>query len=130
VGKQKRAPFPHQAKYRAEDVLELVHGDICGSISPATPSGNHYFILLVDDASQYMWLKVLASKDGASAAIKQYQAASKAETGRKLWEYHSDRGGEFNSTEFASTMQSMVLGDSSQCRIHPNRTTSWKGGTR
>jgi transposase InsO family protein len=99
VGKQKWALFPHQAEYKAEDVLELVHGDICGPISLATPSGNRYFILLVDDASRYMWLKVLPGKDGASAVIKQYQAAAEAEMGASSG--HFDQiGGEFNSTEF------------------------------
>jgi hypothetical protein len=70
VGKQKRALFPRRVEYRAEEVLELVHGDICGLISPWTPSDNRYFIMLIDDASRYMWLKVLPSKDGVSAVIK------------------------------------------------------------
>jgi hypothetical protein len=63
VGKQRRASFPHQIDLRADQVLELVHGDICGPISPTTPSGNRYFILLVDDASRFMWIKVLANKN-------------------------------------------------------------------
>jgi hypothetical protein len=100
VGKQKRAPFPRQAEYRVEDVLELVHGDICGPISPETPSSNRYFILLIDAASRYMWLKVLPSKDGALAAIKHGQVAADLETGRKPWAFRSDRGTELNSTEF------------------------------
>jgi hypothetical protein len=58
VGKQHRASFPHQTDFRADQVLELVHGDICGPISPTTPSGNRYFILFVDDASRFLWLKV------------------------------------------------------------------------
>jgi hypothetical protein len=70
VGKQKRASFSRQAECRVDDVLEVVHGNICGPIAPATPNGNHYFILLVDDDSCFMWLKVLATKDGASAVIK------------------------------------------------------------
>jgi hypothetical protein len=45
VGKQRRASFPRQIDFRADQVLELVHGDIYGPISPTTPSGNHYFIL-------------------------------------------------------------------------------------
>jgi hypothetical protein len=47
--KQKRSSFPDQAKWRAEQVLELVHGDLCGPIEPVTPSGKSYFLLLVDD---------------------------------------------------------------------------------
>jgi hypothetical protein len=51
AGKHRRASFPCQGQYRAEEILELVHGDLCGPISPATPSGSHYFMLLVDDCS-------------------------------------------------------------------------------
>jgi hypothetical protein len=56
VSKQHRAPFLAQAKRRAKSVLELIHGDLCGPITPATPSGNKYFLLLVDDMSRYMWM--------------------------------------------------------------------------
>jgi hypothetical protein len=51
AGKHRRASFPCQGQYRAEEILELVHGDLCGPITPATPSGSHYFMLLVDDCS-------------------------------------------------------------------------------
>jgi hypothetical protein len=56
VGKQRRAPFPAQARRRVESALELVHGDLCGPVTPVTPSGNQYFLLLVDDMSRYMWV--------------------------------------------------------------------------
>lgn len=66
AGKHRRAPFPQHAEYRAERPLELVHGDLCSPISSATPSGNRYFILLVDDCSRFMWVKMLATKDCAA----------------------------------------------------------------
>lgn len=34
AGKHRRTPFPRQAQRRATDVLELLHGDICGPITP------------------------------------------------------------------------------------------------
>ena len=54
AGKQRRLPFPKAAKYRVADALELVHGDLCGPIMPATNGGRRYFLLLVDDRSHYM----------------------------------------------------------------------------
>jgi hypothetical protein len=63
IGKQRHTPFPAQAKRRAESVLELIGSDLCGPVTPATPSGNKYFLLLVDDMSRYMWLRFLSSKD-------------------------------------------------------------------
>jgi hypothetical protein len=62
VGKQKRSHFPDRAAWRAERALELAHGDLCGPISPATPSGNAHFLLLVNDRSRYMWVSTLVSK--------------------------------------------------------------------
>ncbi|KAK1670820.1 hypothetical protein QYE76_058979 [Lolium multiflorum] len=59
MDQQRSAPFP------CEEATELVHGDLCVEISPATPSGNKYFMLVVDDYSQYMWIVLLKSKDQA-----------------------------------------------------------------
>ena len=36
AGKQMRLPFPKATKYRMKDSLELIHGDLCGPITPAT----------------------------------------------------------------------------------------------
>jgi hypothetical protein len=41
--KHRRAPFPQQATRHATKSLELVHGDLCGLISPITPSGNSIY---------------------------------------------------------------------------------------
>jgi hypothetical protein len=56
AGKQRRTSFPQQAKKRATCLLDLVHGDLCGPITPATPGGRRYFLLLVDDQSRHMCL--------------------------------------------------------------------------
>jgi hypothetical protein len=100
IGKQRRASFPAQAKYRAKHAIDLVHGDLCGPVTPATPSGNKYFLLLVDDMSRFMWLRMLSSKDEAPTAIKNFKAAVEVETGRRLKTLRTDRGGEFTSVEF------------------------------
>jgi hypothetical protein len=47
-----------------------VHGDLCGPVTPATPRGRRYFLLLVDDLSSYMWVVVLGSKGEAADAIR------------------------------------------------------------
>jgi hypothetical protein len=93
VGKQQRSSFPAQARRRADSVLELVHRDLCGPITPATPSGNKYFLLLVDDMSRFMWIRLLSSKDQAPWVIKNFQAAVEVETGKKLMVLRTDRGG-------------------------------------
>jgi hypothetical protein len=56
--------------------LELVHGDLYGPVMPVTPGARRYFLLLVDDASCYMWAVLLPSKDATTDAIKKVQAKS------------------------------------------------------
>jgi hypothetical protein len=89
-----------KAEYRAERRLELVHGDLCGPISPATSRGNKYFLLHVDDLNRYMWVAAIPSKDRVVAAIKGIQARAEGESGLKLKALCTDRGGEFTVTEF------------------------------
>ena len=74
AGKQRLLSFPRKASFRAGDVLEVVQGDLCGPITPATHGGRRYFLLLVDDYSRFMWLHLLSSKDEAPTAIKEFQA--------------------------------------------------------
>jgi transposase InsO family protein len=100
--KQRRLPFPQQSSFRAKERLELVHGDMCGPVTPATPGGRRYFLLLVDDLSHYMWVVDLGSKGEATDAIRHAQAAAEAECGRKLRVMCTDNGGEFATAEFVS----------------------------
>jgi transposase InsO family protein len=100
--KQRQLPFPQQLSFRAMEWLELMHGDLCGLVTPATPGGRRYFLLLVDDLSRYMWVVVLGSKGETTNAIRNAQAAAEVECGRKLCMLRTDNGGEFMVAEFAS----------------------------
>jgi hypothetical protein len=95
--KDRRAPFPKQAKYRADKPLKLVHGDLCGPITPATLGGRRYILLLVDDAMRYMWTSFLAEKSSMPESIKRIQTATENKYGRKLRVFRTDNGGEFTS---------------------------------
>jgi hypothetical protein len=101
AGKQQHTSFPAKAEYQAERRLELVHGDLCGPISPTTPRGNKYFLLLVDDLSRYMWVAAIPSKDCAVDAIKDIQARAEGESSLKLKALRTNRGGELIAIEFA-----------------------------
>jgi hypothetical protein len=61
-------------------------------ISPATPGGRRHFLLLVDDKSRYMWVRLLSTKDEAPTVIKQWKACVEAETGRVLRVLRTDNG--------------------------------------
>lgn len=100
AGKQRHTPFPTEARERAADMLDLVHDDLCGPITPTTPSGSKYFLLLVDDMSHYMWLSLLGMKDQVVSTIQRFQAAAEVESCRRLKVLRTDCGGEFTSVQF------------------------------
>lgn len=100
MSKQTRRPFPSQAKYSATKILELIHADLCGSISPETTAGNKYFLLLVDDYSRIMWVYLLKCKDEALGAFKKFRVVVENKSDKKVKTLRRDRGGEFTSNEF------------------------------
>lgn len=102
LSKQTRRPFPVKSDFTAKDVLELIHGDLCGPISPPTPAGNKYFFLLVDDHSRMMWVYMLKTKDEALTAFKRYKVVIEKGTRQGIKVLRTDRGGEFCSREFVT----------------------------
>jgi transposase InsO family protein len=80
--------------------MELVHGDLCGPVTPATPSGNRFVFNLVDDLSRYMWLVVMRTKDQAMSVFMAFQAWAEVEAGSKLGTLRTDRGSEFMAHTF------------------------------
>jgi transposase InsO family protein len=95
--KQRWLPFPQQSSFRAKERLELVHGDLCGPVTPATPGGRRYFLLLIDDLSRYMWVVVLCRKGEVADAIRRAQATAEAKCGHKLRVLRNDNDDEFVS---------------------------------
>lgn len=100
MAKQTRTSFPRQTEFRAKKRLELIHGDLCGPISPPTAGENRYFLLLVDDFSRVMWTYMLKSKDEAFGAFKKFKTFVEKESGDKIKTFRTDRGGEFMSKNF------------------------------
>jgi hypothetical protein len=68
--KQRWLLFLQQSSFRAKECLELMHGDMCGPVTLATPGERCYFLMLIDDLSRYMWVVVLSSKGETADTIK------------------------------------------------------------
>ena len=55
-GNHHKSLFPTGGGARAEDVLDLVHTDVCGKLSPRSIGGAEYFVTFIDDKSRYVYL--------------------------------------------------------------------------
>ena len=100
--KQTRKPFPTATSYRATKALELIHGDLCGPITPPTAGRSRYIFVLIDDYSRYMWSILLKEKSEAFEKFKRFKSVVEKETGTIIKMLRTDRGGEFTSNEFES----------------------------
>ena len=58
-----------------------MHGDLCGPVTPATHGGRRFFLLLVDDATRFMWVSLLTAKSATADAIKRVQAEAEKASG-------------------------------------------------
>jgi transposase InsO family protein len=95
--------------WRIPEAEQVPHGEGAGVSArrslragqPATPGERRYILLLVDDATRYMWVAFLAAKSEATGAIRRIQEAAE-ECGRKLRVLRIDNGREFTAAEFTA----------------------------
>ena len=86
--------------YTSNEVLELVHTDLCGPIKVKSCKGGMYIMLFVDDYSGMMIVMFLKQKLDPFQMFKWYLARVEKEIGKSLKCLRSDRGGEFTLKEF------------------------------
>ena len=86
--------------WRASQILQLVHADICGPITPISNSKKRYLISFIDDFSGKTWVYFLVEKSEAFITFKSYKNRVEKETGSSIRGLRTDRGGEFISQEF------------------------------
>lgn len=94
--KQVRNPF-NTERAAATRVLEIVHSDLCGPISPQTWDGYNYFITFRDDFSCFTQVYLLKYKSDAFEMIKEYIAEVESKWNVKTHKLRVDNGGEYSS---------------------------------
>jgi hypothetical protein len=94
IGKSPQTPYSHNSK-RATAVGELVHIDICGPFPTLTPRKESYFIIFLDDASNYGATVLLSHKSGAFQAWQKVEASWELTSGNRIKAVRLDGAKEF-----------------------------------
>ena len=77
--------MPFKAKgYRAKEVLDLVHTNLCGPISTSARGGYEYFITCIDDYSRYGYIYLMRHKSKAFDKFKEYKAKAEKHQGKSI----------------------------------------------
>ncbi|CAL8993424.1 unnamed protein product [Prunus brigantina] len=98
-GKMSNLPFSGKRE-RVIELLELIHTDVCGSLSTTSRGGFSYFIMFIDDYSRLGYVYLIQYKSEAFEKFKEFKKEVEKKTGKSIKILRSDRGGEYSSTEF------------------------------
>lgn len=88
--------------HTSNDIMELVHTDLCGPIGVDSYYGDRYFILFMDDYSSMMIVFFMKVKSHTFDVFKWYKERVEKEIGKPLKWLRSGRGGKFMSIEFTN----------------------------
>ena len=89
---------------RTQNILDLVHTDICGPF-PETNSGFKYYISFIDDCSRYTRVYLMHNKGEAVIKYKEYSDFVKTQTGKNIKQLKSDNGTEYLANAFQEQLK-------------------------
>lgn len=99
-GKMTRLPFPECSGLRTNDLLEIVHSDVCGPMKEETIAGSRYFITFVDDFSKYCYIYFMKNKSEALEKFKEFKKEVENVTNKKIKSLQTDNGKEYVNENF------------------------------
>ena len=97
---------PFKAKgYRVNEVLYLIHTNLCGPMSTSERGGYKYFITFIIDYSTYGYIYLMRHKSEAFEKFKEYKTEVENHRGKSIKSLQSDRGGEYLLGEFRQFLE-------------------------
>jgi hypothetical protein len=82
---------------RATDLLEIIHANVCGTMSIAAGRGYCYFITFTDHLSRYGYIYLIKHKFETFGKFQKFQREVENHSNRKFKFLCSGRGGEYLS---------------------------------
>lgn len=81
-------------------MLELIHTDVCGPVTPVAHDGSRYYVSFIDDWSRFTMVYRMQSKSEVLDCFKLYEAMATAKFERKISRIRCDNGGEYRNELF------------------------------
>ena len=99
MGKMNKTLFSRTME-RANDLLEIIHTDVCGPMIVEACGGYRYFLTSTDDLSRYGYIYLMKHKSETFEKFKEFQSEVENQRDKKIKFLRSDREGEYLSYEF------------------------------
>ena len=98
--KQTRKAFKPIDEVRTNDIMELVHSDVCGPMSTASYGGAKYFVTFIDDYSRICRVYFMRTMDQVFSKFKEYEAEVANQTDKRIKVLRTDDGEQYTSKQF------------------------------
>ena len=85
---------------RANDLLEIIHTNVCVPMSVEAHGVYRYFLTFTDDLSRYGYIYLMKHKCETFEKFKEFQSEVENLRNKKIKFLRSDREGEYLSYEF------------------------------
>ena len=93
-GKNTKKTFPSRER-KEKGILEIIHSNVCGTMSSSSLSGYVYYVSFNDDFSRKTWIYVLKKKDEVLSKFREFKALIDNHTEKNIKTFQSDNGREF-----------------------------------
>lgn len=104
-GKTCKSPFKNKGT-RANEILQIVHTDLCGPVEEPSFAGSRYVLLFIDDFTRKTHVYFLKNKSETFDKFREYKAEVENETGKSIKVLRSDNGTEYCNGKFKSFLKS------------------------
>ena len=93
--KGKQTKHTKKGATRSEELLEIVHTNICWPFDSPSFGNEKYFITFIDEFSRYCYVYLLHEKSQAVDALEVYIVEVERQLDKKVKIIRLDRGGEY-----------------------------------
>jgi transposase InsO family protein len=100
-GKLHRKQFPKKSHTTTNEVLELVHGDVCGPFKVKSLGLTPYFVTFINNFSRQTWTCLMKHKSEALSQFKKLKIEVESILRKKIKCLCINNGGEYISREFS-----------------------------
>lgn len=107
-GKQSRLPFGN-AGTRSNNLLHIIHADVCGPMESTSIGGARYFLILIDDYSRMAFVYFLKAKSEVFKYFIEFKAMVENQQSSKIRIFRTDNGLEFCSNEFENYLKEVGI---------------------
>lgn len=87
---------------KSKRILEIIHSDVCGPITPIAIDGSKYFVTFIDDFSNFTVVYLIKNKSEVFGKLCNYISMVHSMFGSRVSRLRCDNGGEYVSQEIVN----------------------------